>query len=538
MSAERLFQAIGLVDDDLIEGAAFAPVKKKPVWIRYAAMAACLCLVCMGSFAYLVTGGFHGFGSTAGSSDGAAPGDGGSGIAHDSEPVGVEEAIRFMSYAGPVLPLTTEGNADGITAERHTDWDFAPTAYEDGDPRQWGAVVTDSYTLTNTTDTDVTLPVLYPIAATLSDLGEEMTPALMVNGETVDWDLVVGGYAGGFRDAGVADGSTWNLSYPDSWTDYKALLEDGSYRAAALTGAEGLEPSQLNQPVTVYTFTDFAAPHVQYDAASQTIRFTIDDTRTTVLSCGFNGYGWDEDTGEEIHGYFVPNGIRHDKGIKQLIVLGDDIGEYTLQGYKTGAWDADNELEGVSCTVTRTETTLHEALLALCDSYLTEIRADPDYYAWLAGATDVLNTENYCALVEQMLTEYGLLSDHPIDRYNNSRMDELLHEVLTIDRVLYLRAEVTVPAGETAEVTAKFWKSPSFDFGCSGSEHVGLQGYDYVTTLDSTLEFTSMTASLSNVDGVELTGQNFGFDPENGITEAAPDMGCEHYYLELRQRTD
>ena len=42
MKAERLFRAIGLVDEGLIEAAAETPAKKRPVWRRYAAAAACL----------------------------------------------------------------------------------------------------------------------------------------------------------------------------------------------------------------------------------------------------------------------------------------------------------------------------------------------------------------------------------------------------------------------------------------------------------------------------------------------------------------
>ena len=41
MKAERLFRAIGLVDEGLIEAAAETPAKKRPVWRRYAAAAAC-----------------------------------------------------------------------------------------------------------------------------------------------------------------------------------------------------------------------------------------------------------------------------------------------------------------------------------------------------------------------------------------------------------------------------------------------------------------------------------------------------------------
>ena len=78
------------------------------------------------------------------------------------------------------------------------------------------------------------------------------------------------------------------------------------------------------------------------------------------------------------------------------------------------------------------------------------------------------------------------------------------------------------------------WKEPSFDFGCSGSENVGLQGYDLVTRLGSNLDFTAQTAALVHTDSIELIRQNFGFDPENGVAEVALDMETEHYYLEVR----
>lgn len=86
------------------------------------------------------------------------------------------------------------------------------------------------------------------------------------------------------------------------------------------------------------------------------------------------------------------------------------------------------------------------------------------------------------------------------------------------------------------EVTASFEKEPSFDFGCSGSENVGLQGYDFVTRLGSSLEFTQQTAALTNTETIEITGQNFGFDLENGVTEVRLDPEQEHYYLEIRPR--
>ena len=55
----------------------------------------------------------------------------------------------FQSYAGPVFPLTTLGDA-GLTARRTITLDFAPW----GDGHTTDIDVTDSYVLTNPTDTD------------------------------------------------------------------------------------------------------------------------------------------------------------------------------------------------------------------------------------------------------------------------------------------------------------------------------------------------------------------------------------------------
>ena len=72
MKAERLFRAIGLVDDDLVEETAKAPARKRPSWRRYGAMAACLAVLCGTGFAWLVTGGFHGYGAADGNSSAGA----------------------------------------------------------------------------------------------------------------------------------------------------------------------------------------------------------------------------------------------------------------------------------------------------------------------------------------------------------------------------------------------------------------------------------------------------------------------------------
>ena len=72
---------------------------------------------------------------------------------------GHDEASTFMSYAGPIFPLTLGEENDSITAERNTTLDFSPwePVWVESEYREEGGywsrssniLVTDSYTLTN-----------------------------------------------------------------------------------------------------------------------------------------------------------------------------------------------------------------------------------------------------------------------------------------------------------------------------------------------------------------------------------------------------
>lgn len=513
MKGERLFYLLGLIDEDLIEEAGRPPVRRR---FPIARLAACAALVCLCGGAWLLRD--TGLNETSSA-------DSGSGIAHDTEPVGAEGTV-FMSYAGPVFPMTLPEGADGITAERHTVWDFTPGTYQDGSPRQWGAAVTDTYRLTNPTNAPITVTACYPVSGSLAD-AEENAPVITVDGTAQPLTLHAGAYAGGFTDAGSADGSTWNLSGPDSWTDYRSLLESGDYLAAAL---EAVSPADI--PVTVYAFSDYTLPDDAPDAATQAIEFTIDPAATTVLTCGINGMSRDEDGGWRQYSYFVPNGIRKEAGQKLLVVLGQDIGAYTLQGYEDGGCDPGEELPGVSCTVTRYETTLDAVLADLCEAFLNTYTQQQTENR---GTTPSVDAELFLDKVTELLRQYGFLAgDAMADRYSDGRLGESISETLHQERVLYWTFPVTLPAGAGVEVAVTLEKEPSFDYGCSGSDCVGLQGYDLVTHLGSSLEFTVQTAALTHTESIELADQNFGFDLEAGITEVTLDPDRDHYYLELR----
>lgn len=528
MNAERIFRALGLIDTNLIAEAApwDTAQRQKPPWRTILTVAACLSLACIiggwfaiGAFGHLGTAGnTSSEGASGGTSDGM-------GIDHNSENGG----SIFMQYAGPVFPLTTEEPANGLTAERAITWDFSPNTYADGEPHQWGANVTDAYTLTNLTEDDITVTALYPFAGNLAELSTER-PLVTTDGMEMETSLYAGPYSGGFQGTLGADSlDTLNLNSLSSWTEYKALLNSGEYLSQTL--ADYSAPI-LDAPVTVYSFSNFAAPHETYQAATQAITFTIDENATQILTYGINGME-SRDDGFRRYSYFVPDGIRRESNTKLLIVLGQDIPDYTLQGYQNGGCHEGEEIDGVSCTVTRTKTTLGDVLDQLCQIYAS----------WYAEgrAIDQENAFNtvplsmYCHAVTEFFTQYGPTSKNPVDRYMDGRLDDILSETLYHDRVMYLSVPVIIPAKEKIDIVFHLWKAPSYDFHCS-FENTGIQGYDFVTQLGSTINFTCQTASLENTETISITAQNFGFDLESGITCVTLSLAEEHYYLEIREK--
>ena len=513
MTRENLYDALTNVKDELVEEANEArPARKRVNWMKWGSIAAAAVLV-IGAGAWWTLSHWHLGSSSAG------------GSGHD------DGSTVFMSYAGPVFPLTALEGGEGLTAERHLTYDFyrwtldPQTAYGD-------LQVTDTYTLQNPTGEDRTVTLLYPFVSALVDLDRyyERTPVLTSGEEKLDTVLHAGGYSGGFQAPGGSgeEGPLLNLAQLNSWEQYKALLSDGRYLDAAL----GDYPDLSGLPVTVYKFTDAHGPERDYDGGvpNPTIRayFDLDYDRTTVLAYGFHGASWDRENGKMIQSFSIRRpGSRNYGEPYFLYVLGDDIQNLTTGGYVTGGTDQDTpKLDGCEVTVERYETDLESALreaAGLMWDWIGEDGAEeerPDF-------------ELYFGLMKEFLCSYGALSGKDVARYHTGWLEDM--DFAAVDRVFYLEAEVTVPAGGSVQVTAHIRKDPSFDHYCAHTENRGIYGYDMVTRLGSSLDFTAQTARTVNTDGLEIVRQNYGFDWANGVNEIELDQNVEHYYLEVRR---
>lgn len=512
MKAEELLELIGEAPDGEIEGARQGR-KGTPRWVKWGALAACaVAVVGLGTLGALVLRNLGG--ASAGGSGGAD--------------------LTYMSYTGPVFPLTVRGDAQGVAAQRAVELDFAPytpvteewTDEATGEKHTYEVcdhevAVSDRYTLTNPTDKAVALTLLYPYAGALSR-EEQYRPALTVDGAAVQTDRQAGPYAGGFMGAWGGDdmeNGSVNLRHFDRFECYQALLGDSTaYQDSAFDPFPDLDAV----PVTVYRLHDYRYT-ADESAPNPSLRFsfTADPEKTRVLTYGFNGSSDDWDRGEFIR---VVSGIEirpqasPEMAYPQdayVILVGEDLESYTLRGYKTGGFDSGDTLDDLGCSVSRDTSTLGEMLR----QFIRE---------W-----DDVDTELLYNLAAELMMDYGPLSSAGKERYSNGMLEDILSEAHNDNRVFYETFSVTIPAGGSVTVEASYRQEASMDFVGRDKNR---DGYDLATTLGSNLIFTGETAAVRNTQYVEIVAQNFGFDVENGVTQVELDLTEPQYWLQVVRR--
>ena len=548
--SERLLECMNDIREDAIEEAA-APAKKSG-WKRWGALAAALALVV-------------GVAGVTGILPLLPIGMGGSAGGAGANPE-AEGASTFMSYAGPVFPLTLKEKNSTITAERDITLDFAPwvpiwkSNEEEAEERDWltpaeqqevlnrynerypeggryiktdDINVTDAYVLTNSSDEEQHITVLYPFAGTLGQV-KELSPALYVDGAEVETTLRVGDYVGGFEGAYGGDlltpeeeGGSVNLDLPDSWEDYRDALELPAYLEKAL----GDWPDLSGIPVTVYKFTDPWGEKEDSKAGipnpSIRVTFELDYDSTRILTYGFHSGMYDRENGIRGCGFSIrqPHELNHDEPY-YLIVVGEDVANMTYSGHVTGGWDDDPAIEA-GVTITRYETDLDTALREVMEIYVPSLLESRDaqrergfdFEMWYGAYCDYLMT-------------YGVLSDSGADRYDDGMMEGVDSE--SVDRVLYLETELTIPANGSVTLRAEMIKKASYDHYCAHTENRDVKGYDLVTELGSNLNCEHQRATLLDHGQLTIIRQNFGFDLAAGVNTVTLDPAQEHYYLEVK----
>ena len=529
---EKLYEAITGINDELVEKAETYDFSKKKFSFKkrhfaLIATAACMCIV-IGTVVGVLLGGRSGGGGAD------------------------ELGTAYMSYMGPVFPLTSTSDVTGIEVTRHTNWDFSPytsnivtvpmhsdipgnTETYTVDRYETESIVSENYVLTNTTEKDITLSLLYPFAARFSD-SIHTIPQISIDGNPIEADFFAGKYCGSYAPTWGDEESEElvNLYEPAYWTDYKALLSDGTYLAESR-----MDFPSLDFPIIVYEYSNLT--YIGEDVAVNptfSIHFKHDPAKTTLSGWGWNAGGWDAD-GSGYYGcsrVYVPDGNDIDKGATAyFIVIGEDIETPTTEGYINAGCDDGNELEGVTYDFQKYETTMENFLLEVC---LSEYADDAELIAGIDYSEEIhiqsmITQKMVLGYIAQLMYDHGILSNDGVERYDTGWLEDYVYEFSNMQRVIYRSFEVTIPANSNITVSATMTKDASLDFIGKLKDR---NGYDMVTTLASPFTFTKQTASISNYDSIEILGQNFGFDLENGITEVELDLNEEHYWMDIKKK--
>lgn len=492
--AERLYDAIGGIDPEIIEEALdYTPCRQREESLSHAKRSSSHLIGLIAAVLALMVG---------------LPGltlmmmfGEGSGSSTFGETAGTEGSV-YSHYTGPVLPLLSQENADGITAERNVDYDFSDD--QTGDFGHY-TLVTDDYILHNTTAEEKTLSMLYPY---VSGFGCQQELTLTVDG--MEPPLLQ--YAGGSTSQRTG-------TSPSSWEDYRDLLGDGTYLSAALTPQEVL----ADQPVTVYEITDMEGLNkpedMEYWTPSMKISLTLSAEDTGLLTYGING-GTRED---ELHRVYTGDLSARGSSTKYIITMGGQITDYRVQGYSDYAASEEAELPEFRAAVNVQETTLEEILYRLVSLNIQQSNT----WSEAPLPTDPEFISAYCRQILQDGLEKFALQD-------TGSLEEAIHQAAERERILYRAFSVTIPAGESVAVSASYRKGASYNFVSDLPDTT--EGYDLVTALGSNLRFTAQTCSLTNADAIEILDQNFGFDLEKGVTRVTLDLEQPHYYLNVKKK--
>jgi hypothetical protein len=410
---------------------------------------------------------------------------------------------QYMAYEGPVFPLTALENDGSLTAKRHLTYDFTAIVDEYSFP---DALILDAYTLTNTANEDKTYRLVYPFVASVNTSKEYIPSILEYNIQT---ELHIGRYAGGYEGVwGAYDPEgTVNLDHISSWTEYKALLSDGTYMQDAFK-----EFPEMNQPVVIYKISNMQA---HGEGTSPTLKFSCehDPTAVTSFALGTRGGSYDTEKGKFSYHFSLDA-----DEVGCVFVIGGDLATYSTQGYEDGGCDKGEEID-ITATITREEGVLGEVLFDLL------------FDEW----DGTFSSDVAFGVFAEIMYTNGFLAENPAERYRID-LSSLLSDARNVDRVMYLTFELAVPAGESKDITLLMQKAPSMDFA---GKYKTRYGFDMVTRLGTNIMFNEQKAKIVlDTEKYEFADQNFGFDLETGIFEVTLSLDTEHYYMDIRKKPE
>ena len=472
----------------------------------------------------------------------------------DANPSGGGGFLMMRGYNPPVMPLTAEGDTSGITAERNITFDLTDTkiyadlndAWKMGEYGRMSTVdevgiieVNDSYTLTNTTDGDKTISLMYPFESGLDFLeGDPFAstdyigtkiPTVTIDGKAAKTGLVAGDFSGYFSSAAYPAGDDKsNLNEFYSYENFIDLLADGSYLKEALEA-----PKTIGEKVVVYRIHDYGTTLERgktRDGLKLAVSYKLDDN-VHVTTQGFNGMMQNDGSRMDFFNLPMDGWDGEYFGDRFITVHGGDIKDIEIRGYikipdpfGNAEGEESSEIYG---EIERIEKTVDDDLL---NGFITEISTNVNLRGAYASCKNGVLTDDviYSAILKYMC-KYGEYSDKPIERYAGGRMESQISDAVLCERIMYATFDVTIPAGGSVTVNAKHRRYADMnELDEDGHADYGLYMY---TTLGSTLDISSQSVDVIGLPDVDITESNMGTDVKDGKIHTDIDSKEKMYYL-------
>ncbi len=407
----------------------------------------------------------------------------------------------FDFYMAPVLPMTAISGGEAIEAERDITLDF--TNYAPGNVVQPATVsVTDCYRLSNPTDQPLTVELAYPVYGQL--WGDEgRIPMLTVDDQPIQATIR------GSLDSGN------RLAQADNFADFQSALAGSNHLAEALSPAPALDT-----PVKVYHISNFTWPETEDPAALRVGVIYSRTSATTVWKYGTMDMTENTDLGIDYMLLHVPTADTPwvmDEA--WFLVSGPDVVNPAIQGYRGYEVTQDAMVSGVGAEIETFEFTLGQMLPLLA----AHCAAQPAYDA--DRRSNRLTADYLADGAAKFLADPDYQRQAKVSLHN---LSVLFYKAETEQRLLYQTFSLTIPAGESVRISARFLQEASTD---SGGIRRHRDGFDLATSLGSDLTITSQRAALTGSEQIRILDQNYGFYPKKGITEVTLNPEIERYYL-------
>jgi hypothetical protein len=307
-------------------------------------------------------------------------------------------------YANPGLELAVDAHCPIIAEHEDLTFDFSGGERGDWSPT---AKVTASYTMTNPTNTDVSVTMAFPFVTRFAD-AEPGLYAVRVDGQDTEYDLYYG------NALSEDETELMELNFADMLSNVTLQAPEGPGEGMVYTILA--DTSRL--PESTERF------HLRMKLSSESVCY-LD---------GFNGITSQDDGTAEVNAWIYRN---TEDRLPTIFVPGGPLLDYSIEAYESH--DSETPLEGVSLTV-QPNTTGFRTYMKTC---LTEsgigIMADGDFSEGF-----------YWALLSEANRE-----DHS-NRYGNYVFaDQLLSSVGYNDRLAMAVYTVEFQKGETKNVTVE-----------------------------------------------------------------------------------